>query len=93
MPNGTQPRPHRGVLVLVLGILGLVMCFPCGTVAWVLGGQDLRAMDAGEIDPTGRGMTSVGRILGIIATVLGVLGILVVVLIIFLTAIGTKVPN
>jgi ABC-type glutathione transport system ATPase component len=34
-----------------------------------------------------------GRILGIIATVLGVLGILVVVLIIFLTAIGTKVPN
>jgi hypothetical protein len=93
MPNGTQPRPHRGVLVLVLGILGLAMCPPFGTVAWVLGGSDLRAMDAGEMDPTGRGLTSAGRIIGIIATVLGALAVLVAILIVFLTMLGTKVPN
>jgi len=39
-------RPHRGTLILVLGILGLVCCFICGIVAWVMGSsagrQDLR---------------------------------------------------
>jgi len=37
MTNGSALRPHRGTLVLVLGILGLVCCMPCGIVAWVLG--------------------------------------------------------
>ena len=56
--------PHRGTLVLVLGLLGLVpLClFICGIVAWVLGSRDLREMDAGRMDPGGRGMTQAARI-------------------------------
>lgn len=66
-------RPHRGVLVLVLGILGLVLCVICGVVAWIMASGDLKQMDAGLMDPSGRGLTQAGKICGIIAVVLNVL--------------------
>ncbi|MGP1308973.1 MAG: DUF4190 domain-containing protein [Phycisphaerales bacterium] len=69
-------RPHRGVLILVLGILSLVMsCFPLGIVAWVLGHSDLKDMEAGVMDPEGRGMTLAGKILGIVSVALTLLGL------------------
>ncbi len=69
-------KPHRGTLILVLGILGLVICFPLGIAAWIMGQGDLKEMDSGVMDPTGRGMTSAGKIIGIVATVLTALGLL-----------------
>lgn len=72
-------KPHRGTLILVLGILGLVLCGPLGIAAWIMGNGDLKEMDAGAMDPSGRGNTNAGRICGIIATIL--LGISVVALI------------
>ena len=69
--------PHRGVMILVMGILGLVVCAPVGIAAWIMGNQDLAKMDAGLMDPEGRQLTNVGKILGIVATVLIVLGIVV----------------
>ena len=77
MTNGTALRPHRGVLVLILGIVGLLCCFVAGIIAWVLGNQDLKDMDAGTMDPEGRGMTQAGKILGIISVALNVLGLIV----------------
>jgi hypothetical protein len=74
-PSGRPMTPHRGTAVLVLGILGLVLCLICGIIAWVMGSTDLREMDAGRMDPTGRGMTQAGRICGIISVVLHILGI------------------
>ncbi|KPK81369.1 MAG: hypothetical protein AMJ81_10650 [Phycisphaerae bacterium SM23_33] len=59
-------RPHRGAVVLTLGILGIVPCFICGIVAWVLGNTDLREMRAGRMDPAGEGMTRAGKICGIV---------------------------
>ncbi len=70
-------RPHRGVLILVLGILGIVLCMPLGIAAWVMGSGDLAAMGRGEIDPTGRSMTQAGKVCGIISVVLAALGILI----------------
>ncbi len=67
-------KPHRGVLILVLGIVGLAICFPCGIIAWVLASGDLKQIEAGTMDPTGRGLTQAGRILGIITTALVILG-------------------
>ena len=69
-------KPHRGTLILVLGILGLVICQPIGIAAWVMGSGDLKEMDGGTMDPSGRGMTAGGRICGIVATILFCLGIL-----------------
>jgi len=59
-------QPHRGVLILVFGILGFVLCFPFGIVAWVMGSTDLKAMDAGRMDPEGRALTRAGQVLGMI---------------------------
>ena len=62
--------PHRGNTILVLGILGLIVCGPLGIAAWVMGKGDLAKIDAGLMDPTGRGTTQAGMVLGIIGTVL-----------------------
>ena len=81
----SQPRPsyepHRGGAILTLGIIGLPLSCCClglvfGIIAWVMGSGDMKKIDAALMDPTGRGMTQAGMILGIIATILS--GILIV---------------
>jgi hypothetical protein len=63
-------KPHRSTVILVFGILGLVFCQLFGIAAWVMGNQDLREMDAGWMDSSGRELTNAGRICGMIATAL-----------------------
>jgi hypothetical protein len=69
--------PHRGSKVLIFGVLGMVVCFPFGIAAWVMGTADLKRMQAGEMDPGGRGVTTAGKIVGTVATFLNPLAILV----------------
>ena len=69
-------KPHRGTLILVLGILGLVVCGPLGIAAWIMGNTDIKEMAAGTMDPSGRSNTSAGRICGMIASILMVIGVL-----------------
>lgn len=71
-------KAHRGGLILTLGILSFVLCgIFTGIPAWIMGGSDLKAMDAGEMDPDGRGLTQAGKICGIISTLLSVIGLVV----------------
>jgi len=70
-------RPHRGGAVLALGILGLVVCFICGIIAWAMGSADLREMRAGRMDRSGEGLTNAGKICGIVATILAVVGLVI----------------
>jgi len=69
-------KPHRGTLILVLGILGLVLCQFLGIAAWIMGNGDLKQIDAGAMDPSGRSNTNAGRICGMIATILLILSAL-----------------
>lgn len=73
----TQLRPHRGSMVLVFGILGLVLCLPFGIAAWAMASSDLSAMRDGLMDPSGRDTTNAGRILGIISVCLHLVGLLI----------------
>jgi hypothetical protein len=66
-------RPHRGGLVLTLGLLGFFCCQFFAIAAWIMGYADLKEIDAGRMDPTGRGLTQAGMIIGIIGTVLMIL--------------------
>jgi predicted Zn finger-like uncharacterized protein len=72
--------PHRGTLVLILGIIALAGnvvvpgCAIVGPVAWILGNNDLKEMREGRMDPSGESHTNIGRILGMIATILLILG-------------------
>lgn len=72
--------PHRGVLILILGVLSLCVCGILGPFAWIMGKGDLEQMDAGQMDPEGRGMTQGGMICGIISSVLLILGFVFAVL-------------
>ncbi len=74
-PGPVGLRPHRGTAVLVLGILGLVVCVICGIIAWSMGSADLKEMDAGRMDPSGRGMTQAGKICGMISCILLLVGV------------------
>jgi hypothetical protein len=75
--------PHRAPTVLTLGILGLIFCaFP--PAGWLLGGlattkgtEDIDRMNRRNLDPSGRTLTSAGRICGIIAVILSTLTALV----------------
>jgi hypothetical protein len=62
-------KPHRGVLILVLGILGLIICPPLAIAAWFMGDNDLKKMKNGNMESLGRDLTKAGRILGIIGTI------------------------
>jgi hypothetical protein len=64
--------PHRGTLILVLGILGFFFLpFVLGPMAWIMGSNDLKEMRARRMDPEGEGMTNAGRICGIVSTIIG----------------------
>ena len=81
-PGGPPVRPHRGTMILVFGILGLVVCVIFGIVAWVMGRNDLREMAAGRMDRSGEGLTKAGKICGMISVILALvaLGIWLVML-------------
>jgi hypothetical protein len=70
-------RPHRGTMILVFGILGILMCPVFAIVAWVMGNTDLKAMAAGEMDKAGEGSTNAGKICGIIGVALSAIGFLI----------------
>ncbi len=64
------PEESQSTTVLVLGILGLVMCQVLAPFAWKMGNAELAAIDAGRRSPTNREHANIGRILGIIGTIM-----------------------
>jgi divalent metal cation (Fe/Co/Zn/Cd) transporter len=69
-------EPHRGVLILVLGILSLILCGVLGIFAWMMGKRDLALIRSGRMDKEGEALTKVGYILGIVGTILFLLQLL-----------------
>ncbi|MCC5828507.1 MAG: DUF4339 domain-containing protein [Phycisphaeraceae bacterium] len=59
-------EPHRGGTILALALVGFCCCFIIAIVAWVMANDDLGKMDAGLMDPAGRGMTQAGKIVAIV---------------------------
>jgi len=77
-PQGGILHPHRGVMILVFGILSWVIgCFIFGILAWVMGNNDLREMEEGRMDITGQGLTQAGKIIGMINVILSIVGIVI----------------
>ncbi len=87
-PESGALKSHRGGVVLTLGILGLVVCFICGIIAWVMGNKDLQEMDQGLMDPAGKGLTQAGRICGMVSVALAILGILIFLIVTIITAVA-----
>src|SRR5262245_47208307 len=79
-PRGGGGAPHRGTMILVFGILGLVCCGIFAILAALMGTNDLKEMAAGRMDRSGEGMTRVGQILGFVGIGLWVLGVIIQVI-------------
>jgi hypothetical protein len=82
--------PHRGTLVLSLGITGLILglffaCPVLSIMAWVMGNGDLREMRAGRMDPSGSSQTQAGQIMGMVVSLLWIITS-VILLFLFLLA-------
>lgn len=60
--------PSRSSTILTLGILSLVVCSVMGPIAWAMGNEEMRRMDAGHTPEDQRGSVSAGRVCGIIAS-------------------------
>lgn len=80
-PSGGAP--HRGGLVLGLGVCAFVcnFCLIPGILALTLGMSDLKAMKEGRMNDEGHGLTLAGTILGGIATGLAALAFLFYILV------------
>lgn len=71
LPATGYVAPHRGALVLVFGVMGIVIGCPVfSALAWILGSRDLTLIRAGRMDRQGEGITQIGTILGMIVTIL-----------------------
>jgi hypothetical protein len=81
--RGAQVQPHRGEVVFLLGLFGMLLGCPVFSgAAWYLGGSDLRAMNLGLMNPGGRGMTTFGYVLGIVVSCFWIVAVLVTMLVI-----------
>ncbi len=70
---GGQGDHPRGTVILVLGIVSLVCCSPLGIVAWLMGNTALKEIDSQPGAYGNRQIVQIGRILGIVGTVIFVL--------------------
>jgi hypothetical protein len=68
-------QSHRGGLILALGLLGFLLP-PCAPIAWLLGQLDILKMDDGVMDPSGRQLTNIGRLLGMTVTIFAIVYII-----------------
>jgi hypothetical protein len=80
-------KPHRGVIILVYGILGFVVCPLLSVAAWVMGSNDLREMATGRMDTAGKDMTKAGRICGMVGTALLIIPLVAMILFLLFAAI------
>jgi hypothetical protein len=64
-------RSANGAAILVLGILGWVgLGIFTALPAWIMGNQSLAQIEAGQADPSERGLVQAGRMLGMILSIL-----------------------
>lgn len=69
--------PHRGAMILILALVSLFITCPAFCLmAWVMGSNDLREMQAGRMDRSGMDVTRVGMIIGMVLSILWILGFL-----------------
>jgi hypothetical protein len=62
--------PHRGRLALIFGLVGLFCCgFIAGLPAWIIARGDLKQINQGKMDPSGKGLARAGLYLGIFSTI------------------------
>jgi hypothetical protein len=73
---GGQVEHPQGTTVLVLGIIGIVACQLTAPFAWIMGNRALEEIDRDPLRYSNRSNVNLGRILGMVGTIL--LGVVLV---------------
>jgi hypothetical protein len=74
--DGYDLKPHRGGAIMAWAIIGWFICAILGPlIAISMANTDLKEMNQGIKDPSGRGTVTAGKTIAIIALVLQILGI------------------
>ena len=74
------PEQSQATTILVLGILSIVCCGLLGIAAWIMGNNELKAIDEGRRPPENRGNANAGRICGIVGVALNAVGLILFLL-------------
>jgi hypothetical protein len=74
--QSAYPEQSQATTILVLGILSIVCCGLLGIAAWIMGNNELKAIDEGRRPPENRGNANAGRICGIVGVALSAAGII-----------------
>ena len=77
-PGYAYREMHRGGAVLALGIVSLMACQLVAIAPIIMGLADLDKMKRGTMDPSGRGLTTAGLVIGFVAVGLLVLQVLMI---------------
>ena len=75
-PYGTLPEHPQGTTILVLGIVGIFVTI-CAPIAWYLGAKAKKEIASSGIHYANEQNINIGRILGIVFTVLAIIGIVI----------------
>ncbi|HEX7181776.1 MAG TPA: DUF4190 domain-containing protein [Thermoanaerobaculia bacterium] len=68
-----ESASSQAITALILGLAGFFFCQLLGPFAWYLGNQEVRAIREGRSPKAGESLATVGKICGIVATVLLIL--------------------
>lgn len=68
-----ESASSQAITALILGVLGFFTCQLLGPFAWYLGNQELQAIREGRSPKAGESLATIGKICGIVATVLLIL--------------------
>ncbi|MBK6537234.1 MAG: DUF4190 domain-containing protein [Ignavibacteria bacterium] len=95
-PPGNQggSASSNAIISLVLGILSYIMCpVILGIAAWIMGNNELKAIDSGQSSEAGRTLANIGKWLGIVNIILTVIGIILIVILMSLGLLGSMFNN
>lgn len=86
-PYGVLPEHPQGTAVLVLGIVGLFVTI-CAPIAWYLGRKAQKEMAASGVRYSNEQNIAIGKVLGMVVSILAMVGIVIAVIIMVIVVIA-----
>lgn len=86
-PYGTLPEHPQGTTILVLGIVGFFVTI-CAPIAWYMGSKAQKEMRASGVHYANEQNIAIGKILGMVLTILAIIGLVVGIIAIVIFAVA-----
>ena len=77
---GGMPQEHpQGTMILILGIVGFFVTI-CGPIAWYMGNKAQKEIAASGVSYSNEQNINIGKILGMVVTILAIIGLVIAVI-------------